>query len=68
MGKFSGYDIFIRQPDGKLLRNDWKSSKAGAKREVERAFEIVAKTRGQGVLVLAIDPDNGQVVAGRMGV
>lgn len=69
MGKLTGYEIRNNnREDGRFFASDWTASKAAAIRRVDQVFEIIA-SRGtkhtKHLMVVAVDPDNGNVVAGR---
>lgn len=71
MGKHSGFDIYwnmSKYGETKLVASDWSESKAAAKRRVESAFERIYRGEGTPLVVLAVDPDTGDVVAGKMEV
>ena len=71
MGKLTGYNIYwnmARDGDTRLGESDYASTKAGARRRVDQAFNAIAKGNSVPLTVIAVDPDTGDVVAGRMEV
>jgi hypothetical protein len=70
MGKHSGYDIYWNNAvfnSNRLIPSDWRKTKAEAKRRVDFAFDGLSRGEAP-VIVLAVDPDTGVIVAGRMEV
>jgi hypothetical protein len=70
MGKHSGYDIYwnlAHMGKSNLQPNDWRKTKAEATRRVDFAFDAISKGDVP-LIVMAVDPDNGAIVAGRMEV
>lgn len=71
MGKHTGYDIYHNQTNegGGLSPSDWASTKAAARRRVDHTFEVLTRNHDPysrwGVVVIAVDPDTGEVIGGK---